>query len=164
MGFLSRKYKPVALMAQWPSMTQIPLPDMRVLKKHAERVQMTNDIVLPEAQDPQIREFGKELAVGLYEVWATDLCFTDDDHERLLGAVGVAVCLGLAYSGVDNGLGMRPGNTEQCTQAAVVMGMSFLDDLPKPWQLPLFYSLQAGHFLGRMGRSVTPQLIAKARL
>lgn len=160
MGLLSRKYKPVPVLLHWPSVRSIPLPDMQVFRKHAERVQMTNDIVLPEAQTTQVREFSKELVFGLYGYFSERLpAMSQDESEGFLGSLGMSACLGLGYSSVDNGLGMKHGYTEQCTLVAVRMGSSFLGDLPPAWQEPLFYSLQAGHFLGRKGRSSIPSLI-----
>lgn len=163
MALLSRKYKPVPILLHWPSVNLVsPLPDMRVIKKHRERVQMTNDVVVPEAQSsPAIRDASRELAIGLHESFTgRGLKLTEDENERFLGGLGMTVCLGLAYSHIDDGLDIKHGYTEQCTLAAVRMGSSFLDDLPSSWQRPLFYSLQAGHFLGRNGRGSLAALLS----
>jgi hypothetical protein len=164
-ALLSRKYRPAAVPVALPSMSRISLPDVQVMGKHHKRIQMTNDVAMDEAQSPEVREFARELGIGLDEVLAPGALGPAPDREaadRFTGVIGVSVCLGLGYSAVDDGLGIPKGLSDQCTHTALAMGSLVLADFPESWGLPVNFAMMAGHFMGRCGRSTMPALLEAA--
>lgn len=165
MPLLSRKYKPVPVHVPMPGLDRMRLPDLSILRKNAQRVQLTNDLAMDEGQSPAVREFSLELGFALYEAFddkMLDVDTSEEDDVKFMGAIGMSVCFGLGYSAVDDNLRIPRGMSEQCTLTALDMGVTSLDGFPHDWQQPFMFSMQAGHYMGRMGRSAIPDLVYAA--
>lgn len=165
MGLLTRRYKLAPMGVPLPGLEHVALPDLELMRKNSDRIQMTNDVALGEAQSRDVKDFSQQLGLGLYTAFADkihDMNTPQDDEDRLMGAIGMSVCLGMGYSAVDDKLGVPKQLTERCTYTALNMGVTMLDAFPPAWQQPVMFSMQAGHYMGRMGRSTIPLLLQQA--